>query len=674
VRICIVNHARPSLNPRTVKEADALASAGHDVVVVGVAYGRAEEDREARVLASHPWARRTVSYARDDWRGFLRWFGSGLVSRVSERLAHAFGSHLLAEWAFVRYGPGLRSLAVAERADVYIAHNLQNLPVAARAAAEVGATLGFDVEDYHLDEDASDPAWLSTLKTRLMLTYLRRCRHVTAPSEAMADSLAQALAIECPTVVRNAFPKALRRGLTPPRLRTRLLDSADVSAYWFSQVISMDRGLQDFINAMPQLATRTSLHLRGRCSESVRRALLGLASSVGMQDAIHFHEPIDPDDLVEDAARHDFGLALEQPINRNKELTTSNKLFIYLLAGIVPVATKTKGQMEVMEKLAGDGVVYEAGEVGSLADGLNRFLGDSERLNRAKVRSWELATEQFCWENEAEMLREAVERGHGARQTATLQPDIPILMYHNLEDSTKHSREPFSLPVDLFQRHLEILALHGFETISFPDLHSVLRGEKAYTGREVLITFDDGYESFQRLAVPALTGMRMTATVFVVVGELGGTNRWDSERGQGVRTLMDADDLRRVRRAGMDVGVHGWSHRDLMACSAMEREFEILSSKQTLERILDVPARTFCYPYGRYAASLFGDLARAGYEGAVAMFSDEPRVTSNPFVMRRIYVHRGDHALRFRMKLSRPYLRYMAWRGLPADRLGSCPA
>jgi hypothetical protein len=43
--------------------------------------------------------------------------------------------------------------------------------------------------------------------------------------------------------------------------------------------------------------------------------------------------------LLSRAVEHDIGLALEQPISRNKVLTASNKIFFYLLAGLAVVAT-----------------------------------------------------------------------------------------------------------------------------------------------------------------------------------------------------------------------------------------------------------------------------------------------------------------------------------------------
>jgi len=77
----------------------------------------------------------------------------------------------------------------------------------------------------------------------------------------------------------------------------------------------------------------------------------------------------------------------------------------------------------------------------------------------------------------------------------------------------------------------------------------------------------------------------------------------------------------------------------------------------------------FAYPYGKGPTRLYPLLAEAGYRGAVTIFSNEPTVTANRFCMRRIYVHKGDGRIRFRLKLSKPYLRYKAFRGLPSQSM-----
>ena len=245
-------------------------------------------------------------------------------------------------------------------------------------------------------------------------------------------------------------------------------------------------------------------------------------------------------------------------------------------------------------------------------------------------------------------------------------------MYHSLEQKAVLQRNHrYTLAGEAFEEQLDFLKQHKYRTITFAELFRLASGTLPVNGREILITFDDGYESFHTIAAPALLARGMTATVFIVAGHIGGVNAWDSDsacsRNRPLR-LMDEEAIREVIASGMEIGVHGWQHRDMTLCLKKEVAVEVVSSKEYVERLFDIRITVFAYPFGRFARHHFDVLRNAGYLGAVSIFSDQPYVTSNPYAMRRIYVHAGDRRHRFRFKLSRPYLRYRAFRD-PRDQM-----
>ena len=239
--------------------------------------------------------------------------------------------------------------------------------------------------------------------------------------------------------------------------------------------------------------------------------------------------------------------------------------------------------------------------------------------------------------------------------------DLPILMYHH-QEADGNSLSPYAIHAGHFIDQLDALMRAGFVTLSFQELFTMLAGKIPIPPRAVIITFDDGYESFRQLALPALLSRKMKATVFIVAGRIGADNDWDRACGIPVRKLMDDDGIRTMLSAGMEIGAHGWAHRNQCQCSTPELEEEIFKSRNELELRFGTAPVIFSYPYGAHAKSNFPLLQKAGYSGAVSIFSDQPAVTSNLFSMRRIYIHAGDTGWRFRLKLSPPYHRYVAWR------------
>jgi peptidoglycan/xylan/chitin deacetylase (PgdA/CDA1 family) len=237
-------------------------------------------------------------------------------------------------------------------------------------------------------------------------------------------------------------------------------------------------------------------------------------------------------------------------------------------------------------------------------------------------------------------------------------------MYHNLELSHP-AKIPYAISVRQFESQLEILRRACFTTVSFREVIEAMRSKEALPVRSVLITFDDGYMSFRKYAVPALRRQGMTATAFLVGREIGGFNRWDDYNGIPQLRLMNQTDIEEIIGAGFEIGSHGWAHRDLLACSHKQLEEEIVLSRQSLQDRFGIAATTFAYPYGRYSEAHYEILACAGFQAAVTCSSSGP--AGNPFAMRRVYVQGRDTGLRFLLKLSSLYPRYRAWRGRAAS-------
>ena len=243
--------------------------------------------------------------------------------------------------------------------------------------------------------------------------------------------------------------------------------------------------------------------------------------------------------------------------------------------------------------------------------------------------------------------------------------NIPILMYHYTERAHA-ALSPYAISLSQLEQELDFLKAHGYETITFARLYRLLDGREQIRRRPVILTFDDGARCFYELALPALVARGMTATVFLVAGEIGGINRWDTDKGGPRRILMGEKEIGELVSQGIELGAHGWSHRRLTACGPADLTLEVEQSRQELERRFGQQITTFSYPYGEWRREHLSLLARAGYQGAVSVFAEYPFVTSNRYAMRRIPIHSGDNALRFALKMSRLYLRYVAHR----DRQG----
>ncbi len=402
-RVCIITSATVCCNPRVVKEADALSAAGFDVRVVASQHVGWAADWDAQLMVHRPWRLNSVRWDYSNGEAKRIRLTSGIRQQSFALISRASNNWGTAERAYSRLFDEQLQLANLESADLFIAHNPQALPVAAAAAKQWGVNFAFDSEDYHYGEFTEEQQGSTRFRLLSYLEpkYLPQCVYITVPSQPIAEALVQRYGIQYPTTIHNVFPWSDRDALDG-QVNDR--QGQALSLYWYSQVVGLDRGLQDVIRALPLLSGEVVLHVRGRMGNDVRTELLRLASELSVADKIVFHETVPPTELLSRTAEHDVGLALEQNVNENKNLTVANKVFFYLLAGLAVAATGTTGQRTILRSCPDAGFLYSPGDYRSLAAGLQRYINSPALLQAAKKAGLEAARERWNWETESQEL------------------------------------------------------------------------------------------------------------------------------------------------------------------------------------------------------------------------------------------------------------------------------
>jgi glycosyltransferase involved in cell wall biosynthesis len=234
----------------------------------------------------------------------------------------------------------------------------------------------------------------------------------------MSQALASEYGCRPPQVIYNAFPWSDREGVRVyPRDRR---DLGLPSLHWYSQTMGRGRGLEDLFAALPHLNRSVEIHLRG---QPVRGFDVWLADQVpaAWQARVFIHPLVSNEELLSRIAEHDIGFAGEMPYCRNRELTVTNKILHYLLAGLAVVASDTAGQQEVAERARmGDSRInpvslYPSGDASALAAQLNLLLESRERLAAAKAAALVAAEHTFCWERQAPVLIDSVRAALASR-------------------------------------------------------------------------------------------------------------------------------------------------------------------------------------------------------------------------------------------------------------------
>ncbi|MBE3563964.1 MAG: polysaccharide deacetylase family protein [Hydrogenibacillus schlegelii] len=94
------------------------------------------------------------------------------------------------------------------------------------------------------------------------------------------------------------------------------------------------------------------------------------------------------------------------------------------------------------------------------------------------------------------------------------QDKVAVLMFHHLDETF---RSPVTITPRQFEDDLAMLKAKGYHVISMEQFRAWLEGKAPVPPNAVLLTFDDGYDSFRTIAVPLLKKYGMTATNFLIV-------------------------------------------------------------------------------------------------------------------------------------------------------------
>ena len=219
-----------------------------------------------------------------------------------------------------------------------------------------------------------------------------------------------------------------------------------------------------------------------------------------------------------------------------------------------------------------------------------------------------------------------------------------VLMYHAV-GARGALEDPFCLfvPQDRLHEQLATLLARGWTPLT---LDTYLHG--ARPPRSLLVTFDDGYRSVLDKGLPVLRELQVPATVFVLGGLLGGTSRWMAEMPD--EPLLDAEGVRELAGAGLDIECHGWDHSTMVNASPEALVRNTTRAARVLSGLTGRPPRAFAYPYGAHDAPARRAVAEAGFEIAFSTYHAGGRVATP-----RVAVSPTDTSATFRLKVLPAY-------------------
>ena len=214
-----------------------------------------------------------------------------------------------------------------------------------------------------------------------------------------------------------------------------------------------------------------------------------------------------------------------------------------------------------------------------------------------------------------------------------------ILMYHDLAQSITEiapEHRPYVLAPAVFHAQMKIAKASTLACLTATHWASAL----LKPGSALVITFDDGHISNHDLVLPILLECGLKATFFITAGRIGAGE------------TMNWEQLRRLHRAGMEIGSHTLTHRPPATLDDKELRYELTESRRILEDGLGTAVTSISSPTVFFNARMANIAREVGYRalciGRIGLAPDQ----GDAFSLNRVAVKRSLGEQQFRRLLN----------------------
>ena len=171
-----------------------------------------------------------------------------------------------------------------------------------------------------------------------------------------------------------------------------------------------------------------------------------------------------------------------------------------------------------------------------------------------------------------------------------------VLLYHRVNDQ---SEDPLTTSIEHFAEQMAVLQRY-YEVVPTSWIVEAAKTGRRLPDHSIAIHFDDCYQDVYTNASRILAQMRFPACCFISSGYVE-TDRifpHDAEKCPFPMPNLTVEDLLGLTRRGFSVGAHTVTHADLGQCSYEQAIYEVVESKNDLEKYLHCIIPFFSYPYG----------------------------------------------------------------------------
>lgn len=397
--ILFITTSSLSTNPRLLKEMLLAKENKFTPIFVGFSLGNWSDELDNQIIENYQL--KYVYRISASKTPFLPWLLSSLIEKASKNVyTYSANNIRLASYASSKRSFLLLKFLESSElgADFIVSHNIGALYPAFVYSTSHNIPFAFDVEDYHPGEMtfSGDQVLEKLMREVLMQKLLPKASYITYASPLIGKytlKLIGEYSSDKHILVPNTFPS---HEFSLPLQDTII--SSTVNIIWFSQNITLGRGLELVVPVLRKYKNQIRLTLIGNNTGS-------LPTFMKYDDLewVQIISPLPQKELHAVLANFDIGLACElSDQDLNKEIAVSNKIYAYAQAGLFILATDTLAQIDFLKKLPKAGKIVSQDE-DSVSLGIEELIKNIDVIRAERRNRYEEAS-KLSWDVEKQRL------------------------------------------------------------------------------------------------------------------------------------------------------------------------------------------------------------------------------------------------------------------------------
>ena len=293
---------------------------------------------------------------------------------------------------------------VAPPADLVHAMAYMGIPVGLDLGRRDRVPVVYDARDIYTEARniARLPAPARRLFGWVERRWARAAAKVVTVNRPYAEVMAERFGMGLPAIVMNGSPRPPDVVAVSRRLRDALGLDDQARIVLYHGGLSADRGIEQLIQALAIVPPSVHVALLGY--GPLEAELTRRAGEPGLAGRLHVLPAVPPAELLEWVGSADVVAMPIQPTTLNHRLTTPNKLFEAMAAGVPVVASDLPGMATIVHE-TGCGLTCDPTDPAAIAAAIRELLDrpdDGRRAMRERILA--AARGPYAWETQLEVL------------------------------------------------------------------------------------------------------------------------------------------------------------------------------------------------------------------------------------------------------------------------------